>query len=203
MKAPARTCAAPCANASGRYRARRSTSATSAERLRLLIGPRDRRDGGAGPALAGHLELADLQRADLDLLGAQSPDHRVSDREPADGQRADGGDGESKRPHRRRPEDAGADSHRAGHARRRGGGAGPLATDADHAGHGASCGGASDLASHRRASGHAYATTGGRQAVGRRSPAWSSTPELLSSVPANKWPPLGHWGGRTILHRLE
>src|SRR3954451_8005940 len=106
------------------------------ERLRLLIGPRNRRGGGAGPALAGHLELAHLQRADLDLLGAQFPDHRVSDRKPADGDRADRGDGESERTHRRRPEDAGADSHRAGDAHRRGGGAASLVTDADDAGHG-------------------------------------------------------------------
>src|SRR3712207_7615471 len=43
-----------------------STSATPSKRLRLLIGPWNRRDGVAGPALAGHLQLAYLQRADLD-----------------------------------------------------------------------------------------------------------------------------------------
>src|SRR3954447_16128702 len=101
--------------------------------LRLLTGRRNRRDGRARPALAGHLELAHLQRADLDLLGAQCPDHRVGNRKPADGDRADRGDGERQGTHRGRPEDAGADSHRAGDARRRGGGAAPLVTDADDA----------------------------------------------------------------------
>src|SRR4051794_9545373 len=108
--------------------------------LRLLTGRRNRRDGGARPALAGHLELAYLQRADLDLPDPQFPDHRIRDRKPADGDRADRGDGESEGTHRRRPEDAGADSHRAGGAHRRGGGAASLVTDADDAGHGASCG---------------------------------------------------------------
>ena len=47
-----------------------------------------RRRRASGPALAGDLELAHFQRADLALLGAEPTNHGIGNRKPTDGESA-------------------------------------------------------------------------------------------------------------------